>query len=176
MNLMLVTIARFSEIMLWVVGFLFAADFALIVFIVARTGKVDQDEGRVLTEHGTGAGNALNPLGGAGDTPGTGKYVVKEKILLSRSEYITDESLVDGTATKTERLLVHCAQMAFFLFWLLFVFIGLTLAPSNPVQGAFFVIAPTIGFFMAGLGMYRGRTKALRKLKKRKAASRTVGQ
>src|SRR5208282_696782 len=176
MNLTLVTIAKFSEIMLWLVGFLFAADFAAIVLIIVRTGKVGPDEGRVVTEHGTGTGNALNPSGGARGTIGAGKYVVKEKILLSRSRYITDESLVDGTATKTERLLVYCAQMAFFLFWLLFVFIGLTLAPSNPIQGAFFVIAPTIGFSMAAVGMYRGRTEALHKVKKRKAASRSAGQ
>jgi hypothetical protein len=164
-NLTLVTIAKFSETMLWVVGFLFVADFAAIVVIVVRTGKVDQDEGQVVTEQGSG-GNVL----------GAGRYVAKEKILVSRSEYITDASLVDGTATKTERLLVHCAQIAFFLFWLLFVFIGLRLLPSNPIQGAFFVIVPTIGFSKAGVGMYRGRTEALRQLKKRKAASRRARQ
>ena len=165
MKLTLVTIAKFSETMLWVVGFLFVANLAVIILIVVRTGKVDRDEGQVVTEQGSG-GNAL----------GVGMYAAKEKVLVDRSTFISDESLVDGTATKTERLLVHCAQMAFFLFWLLFVFIGLRCLPSNPIQGAFFVIVPTIGFSMAGVGIYRGRTEALRKLKKRKAASGTARQ
>ncbi|HXX99332.1 MAG TPA: hypothetical protein VEI54_00330, partial [Candidatus Limnocylindrales bacterium] len=85
-------------------------------------------------------------------------------VLVSRSGYISDKSLVDGTATKSERLLVHCAQLLFFLFWLLFVFIGLSSLPAHPFEGAYFIILPTIGFSWAAVGMHRGRVEALRKL------------
>jgi hypothetical protein len=64
--------------------------------------------------------------------------VAKERILLSRSEFISDKSLVDGTATKSERALVYGIKLFFFLFGLLFVFIGLSLLPSQPAGGAIF--------------------------------------
>lgn len=164
MHLTLAAIAKFSVRMLWVVGFLFVADFGAIILIVLRTGKVDQDEGCVVTKQGTVTGNALNRTGSGVNFLGVSKYWGKEKILVHRSEFISDKSLVDGTATKSQRLLVHCAQLAFVLFWLLFVFIGLSLGPAQPIQGAFFVIVPSIGFSMAAVGMYKGRTDALRKL------------
>ncbi len=154
MHLTLAAIAKFSVRMLWVVGFLFVADFAAIILLVVRTGKVDQDEGRVATTGG--GGNLLGAWG-------------KEKILVHRSEFISGESLVDGTATKSQRLLVHCFWLAFFLFWLLFVFIGLSLLPAQPIRGAFFVIVPSIGFFRAAVGMHKGHTDALRKLQARVA-------
>ena len=153
MHLTLVTIAKFSVRILRVVGFLFIEDFAAIILLVVRTGKVEPDEGRVAT---TGGGNLLVAWG-------------KEKILVHRSEFISGESLVDGTATKSQRLLVHCFWLAFFLFWLLFVFIGLSLLPAQPIRGAFFVIVPSIGFFRAAVGMHKGHTDALRKLQARVA-------
>ena len=161
MNLTLVSIAKLSQTMLWVVGFLMVADLASITLIILRIGKVDPEEGHVVTERGSGSGGALNPVGGA---MGGGRYVLKEKVLVSRSGYISDKSLVDGTATKSERLLVHCAQLLFFLFWLLFVFIGLSSLPAHPFEGAYFIILPTIGFSWAAVGMHRGRVEALRKL------------
>jgi len=120
----------------------------------------------VVTNQGTMTGNALNQTGGV-NSLGVSKYWGKEKILVDRSEFISDESLVDGTATKSQRLLVHCAQLAFVLFWLLFVFIGLSLVPAQPIQGAFFIIVPSIGFSMAAVGMYKGHRDALRKLQGR---------
>ena len=167
MHLTLVTIAKVSETMLWVVGFLFVADFAAIILIVLRSGKVDQDEGRVVTNQGTITGNALNRTGGV-NFLGVSKYWGKEKILVDRSKFISDVSLVDGTATKSQRFLVHCAQLAFVLFWLLFVFIG-SLVPAQPIQGAFLIIVPSIGFSMAAVGMYKGHRDALRKLQGRVA-------
>lgn len=173
MNLTLVTIAKFSATMVWVDGFLLAANLFAIVLMVVRTGNVDQDEGSVVTEHGTFNGNAMNPTGGGVNRLRIGKYVAKEKILVSRSAFISDESLVDGTATKSQRLLVHCAQLFFFLFWLLFVFVGLSLAPAQPIQGAWFVIVSTIGFSMAAVGMRRGRAEALRKLQRRRGTEKS---
>ncbi len=109
------------------------------MIVVVRRGKVDNDEGYVLKEQGPLTGNALNEMGGVVHVVGgAGKYVAKEKILVSRSEFISDESLVDGTATKSERLKVQGIKLFFVLFWLLFVFIGLSLLPSEPVAGGDF--------------------------------------
>jgi len=166
-NLTLVSIAKFSQTILWVVGFLMVADLASITLIILRIGKVDPEEGHLVTERGSGSGGALNRVGSLGG----GRYVLKEKVLVSRSGYISDKSLVDGTATKSERLLVHCAQLLFFLFWLLFVLIGLSLLPAQPIEGAYFITLPTIGFFWAAVGMHRGRVEALRKLKMKRDAT-----
>jgi len=177
-HLTLAAIAKFSVRMLWVVGFLFVADFGAIILIVLRTGKVDQDEGCVVTKQGTVTGNALNRTGSGVNFLGVSKYWGKEKILVHRSEFISDKSLVDGTATKSQRLLVHCAQLAFVLFWLLFVFIGLSLLPTGPIGGAIFIILSTFGFSKAGMGMHRGRVEAPRKvtMKREKAAKRLEGK
>ncbi|MGA7634620.1 MAG: hypothetical protein WCB11_27970 [Terriglobales bacterium] len=171
MNLTLVTIATFSQKMLWVVGCLMIADLASIALIALRIGKADPEEGQVITQRGFGSGGALNPAGGS---VGGGTYVLKEKVLFSRSGYISDESLVDGTATKSQRRLVHCAQLLFFLFWLLFVFIGLSLLPTAPIGGAIFIILPTYGFSRAAVGMHRGRVEALRRvaMKRERTAER----
>ena len=168
MNSLLVAIAKFSETMLWVVGFLLAVNLSAMVILVLRHGVVDEEEGTVLNERGRLTGNGLNAPGI--HVPIVGAYVVKEKILLSRSEFISDKSLVDGTATKSERLLVYCIKLFFFLLWLLFVFIGLNLLPSQPASAAFFVSVPSIFFFKAALMMHKGRLDALRKLGKRAVA------
>jgi hypothetical protein len=60
--------------------------------------------------------------------------------------------------------MVQGIRLFFVLFWLLFVFIGLSLLPSEPAAGAIFVIGPTIFFAKAALMMRRGRQDALRKL------------
>ena len=168
MSSTLVTIAKFSQTMLWVVGFLIPANLAAITLIILRIGKVDPEEGHVITARGSGSGGALNPVGGS---IGGGRYVLKEKVFVSRSGYISDKSLVDGTATNSERLLVHCAQLLFFLFWLLFVFIGLSLLPTEPIGGAVLIILPSIGFSRAATGMHRGRVEALGKLKRKRERS-----
>ena len=139
MNSLLIRVANFSGTMLWVTGFLLAANLVALMIVVVRRGKVDNDEGYVLKEQGPLTGNALNEMGGVVHVVGgAGKYVAKEKILVSRSEFISDESLVDGTATKSERLKVQGIKLFFVLFWLLFVFIGLSLLPSEPVAGGDF--------------------------------------
>jgi hypothetical protein len=95
---------------------------------------------------------------------------------VSRSEFISDESLVDGTATKSERLMVQGIRLFFVLFWLLFVFIGLSLLSSEPVVGAIFVIAPTISFAKAALMMRKGRQDALRKLSRAGSGDSSFGK
>ena len=174
MNSLLIRVANFSGTMLWVTGFLLAANLVALMIVVVRRGKINNGEGRVLNEQGPLTGNALNEMcGGIHVVGGGGRYVAKEKILVRRSGFISDESLVDGTATKSERLMVQGIRLFFVLFWLLFVFVGLSLAPAQPIQGAWFVIVSTIGFSMAAVGMRRGRAEALRKLQRRRGTEKS---
>ena len=165
MNSLLIRAASFSGTMLWVTGFLLAANFVALMIAVVRRGKVDNDQGRLLKEQGPLTANALSEMGsGVNVVVGGGKYMAKEKILVSRSASISDHSLVDGTATKSERLMVQGIKLFFFLFWLLFVFIGVSLLPSEPVAGVVSVIGSTIFFAKAAWMMHKGRQDALRKL------------
>jgi hypothetical protein len=163
-NSLLVAIAKFSETMLWVVGALFVADFAALMVVVVRRGTMDQEEGCVVNEQVPLSGNNRNAMGGQIVVAGTGR--AKAKIFLSRSSFISDESLVDGTATKSQRLLVHGIKLAFFLFWLLAVFGVLSVLPSNPVAGLLVIIILSVVFFKAAALMRKGRMDALRKLKR----------
>jgi hypothetical protein len=166
MNSLLIRVANFSGTMLSVTGFLLASNLVVLMIVVVRRGKVENDEGCVLKEQGPITANALNEVGsGVNVVGGGGKYMAKEKILVSRSLFISDQSLVDGTAKKSERLMVQGIKLFFFLFWLLFVFIGLSLLPSEPVAGAIFVIGPTVFFARAAFMMRKGRQDALRKLR-----------
>ena len=164
MNSLLVTIAKFSETMLWVVGPLFVADFAAVMIVVFRSGTVDQEEGSVVNEQVPLPGINRNPMGGPIVVAGTGR--AKAKILLSRFSSISDDSLVDGTATKSQRLIVHGSKLAFLLFWLLVVFGMLSVLPSNPIAVLFVITIMNIIFFQAAALVRKGRRDALRKLKK----------
>jgi hypothetical protein len=70
---LLMSVAKFSETMLWVVGTLFVADFAALMIAVVRSGKVDQEEGRVVSEQMPLSGNVRNEQGGEVAVAGTGR-------------------------------------------------------------------------------------------------------
>jgi hypothetical protein len=91
----LATVVNFSETAVWVFGALFVADFGAVIIYVYRSGNVDEEEGRVVTGRIPLSGNIV-----------TGASWVKKKVLASRSAYVSDMSLVDGTATKSQRLFV----------------------------------------------------------------------
>lgn len=98
--------------------------------------------------------------------------ITREKILVSRSGFISSKSLADGTATKGERLLFHGLKLLFFFFSLLFLFAGLSMLPSQPVTGAAFAIFAIIFFSKAALIMRIGRKDAVRKPRKKGMATR----
>jgi hypothetical protein len=156
--------------MLWVVGAFFVANFAALMIVVVRRGTVDQEEGCVVNEQGPIIGDNLNAMGGHAVV--AGRYLAKEKVLLNRSSFISDDSLVDGTATQNQRLIVHGIKLAFLLFWLLFVFGVLSTLPSNPVAVLLMILIMSIIFFKAAAMMRKGRQDALRKLGKKVAATR----
>jgi hypothetical protein len=159
-NSALVTIAKFSQTMLWVAGALFVADFAAIMISVVRSGRADKDQGCVVNE--ALGSDSLDVM--KSDAVVTGRYPAKKKVLLSRSLLISDKSLLDGTATKSQHLMVHGIKLAFLFFWLAWVFGALILLPSNPAPALLMLIFVSIGLFRAVALMRRGRQDALRKL------------
>jgi hypothetical protein len=126
---LLTGVADFSGTAVWVVGSLFALEFVAIFIYVYRTGTVDKDkeEGSIVTRGTRVSGGPLR-----GSPLIAGGYWSKSKMLLTRSGYISEMSLVDGTATKAERLIVDGLKLAFLLFWLAWAFGILTLLPSEP--------------------------------------------
>jgi hypothetical protein len=72
-NSLLVTIAKFSEMMLWIIGALFVVDFAALMIVVVRSGTVDREEGSVVNEQVPLSGNDRNAMGGDVAVGGTGQ-------------------------------------------------------------------------------------------------------
>jgi hypothetical protein len=165
MDSLLVTVAPYSLVAAAVFGLLFVVDLLAMVIYVARSGKIDPEEGHVVTENRPLTTSDVATLGNTG-APG-GRYWGKHKVFLSRSKYITDMSLVDGTATEAQRRLVRGIKLAAILFWLAWVSGGLALLPSEPIFGTTIIIFLT-GMFIQSVRMVRkGRADALRKLKER---------
>jgi hypothetical protein len=163
-NSLLIAIAKFGETMLWVVGPLFVLVLTAVIIGAVRRGTVDQEEGSVVNEQGPLSTANRNAMEGDVTVPVTGQ--AKGRVSLSRSSFISDESLVDGTATKSERLIVHGSKLAFLLFWLLVVFGMLSVLPSNPIAVLFVIAIMSIILFQAAALVRKGRRNALRKLKK----------
>jgi hypothetical protein len=172
LNSLLITVASFSETAVWVFGALFVADLVLVMIYVYRIGNVDKAEGRIVTEHRPLSTSDWITMGGSGFI--AGKYWGKHKVLVSRSTYITEMSLVDGTATKSQRLLVRGIQLAAFFFWLAWVFGALTLLPSIPALALVFLLFVTIWFLGGVRLVLKGRADALRQLKERRASRKDL--
>jgi hypothetical protein len=165
MDAMLVSVSTLSGIAAGVFGLLFVVDLIGMVIYVSRSGHVEPEEGQVVTENRSRMASDSIELGGTGALGG--RYWGKHKVFFSRSAYISDLSLVDGTATKAQRRLVRAIQLAAVLFWLMFACGALTLLPSQPALALFFAIFIT-GWFLFGVRLVlKGRAEALRKLKER---------
>jgi hypothetical protein len=135
-----------------------------MMIYVARSGTIGPEEGHVVTENrALKSGDVA--MGGT-SAPG-GRYWGKHKVFLSRSTYITDMSLVDGTATSAQRRLAHGIELGMVLFGLAWMFLGLSLLPSQPVGGLLFVAFSTYWLFFWIRSPMKGRADALRKLKER---------
>ncbi len=162
MDTFLTKIANFSETAMGVVGALFVVDFVAIFICAYRTGTTDVEQGRVVTRRRRPSGLIA------------GQYWSKSKALVSRRVYISEMSLVDGTATPAQHLIAHGIKLAFLLFWLAFIFGILTLLPSEPG------LALTMLFIMCCLLcsaislMLRSRAKALRKFAEQQARRKTT--
>jgi hypothetical protein len=160
---LLIKVANFSESAVWVVGSLFVLEFVALFYFVYRAGKRGKEEGRVVTEQMRGRSG---PLIGW-------RYWSKRRVLASRSAYISEMSLVDGTATKAERLIAHGIKLAFLLFWLAFVLGILTLLPSEPGLALSMLLLMCCALYYGVTLIRRSRADALRKLAEKQAPPKT---
>jgi hypothetical protein len=93
----------------------------------------------------------------------------KKKMFVSRSVYASDMAMVEGSATKSQRLFVYGVQLAFILFWLAFVFGALTLLDSELAFALSAVFFMSCGLLYGVTAIGRGRADALRKLEQKRA-------
>lgn len=164
MDALLTKVANFSGTAVWVVGGLFALEFVAIFIYVYRTGTADKEEGRVVSQRTRMSGSPLR-----GSPLVAGRYWSKSNVLFSRSGYISEMSLVDGTATKAERLIVYGLKLAFLLFWLAWAFGILTLLPSEPGVALTGLLIWSYALW-CGVNMIRkGRADAQRKFAEKQA-------
>lgn len=100
------------------------ADLAAMITYTIRFGQPDNLKGKVITEDRPLNVSLSNP-------PLMGRS--KVKMLGSRSGFVTMESLVDGTATFGERMMVLGIITLFISFFFIFVGGGLMLMKGLPI-------------------------------------------
>ena len=97
-------------------------------------------------------------------------------ILVNRATEITTESLVDGTASKTDRLVAAGIQMALVCFALLFLGTAMTLLPDTGPMSILFVIVPAIWLYSIFGAKRKDVRKAQEKVKKPAAKAAFSGR
>ncbi len=162
MDTFLTKVANFSETAMWVVGVLFVVEFVAIFIYASRSGKADAEEGHVVTRRPRPSGLIA------------GRFWSKSKVLVCRCGYISEMSLVDGTATPTQRLIVLGIKLALLFFWLAFVFGILTLLPSEPGLALAMLFIMCCVLCSAVILMRRSRANALRKWAEKQARRKST--
>lgn len=113
-------------------GTVLVADLAAMIVYTLRHGQSDHLQGKVITENRPLSAMSLRippPMGWS-----------KRKMLGSKSGYVTMDSLVDGSATFAERMMVVGIITAMVSFFLVFVGVGLLLTKDLLI----FVLFPVI--------------------------------
>jgi hypothetical protein len=112
----------------------FVADMTAMAIYTIRFGESDGTAGRIVS------GRRTLPL-----SPGARPSIARSKIrsLGDRHRYITMRSLVDGTATPAERMMVAGIITAVGSFFCIFLGLALIFAANNPV-GLAFAIVPAL--------------------------------
>jgi hypothetical protein len=126
--------ARIGPRVTIVAAVILVLDLAALVTIMILRGQTDRATGAVVDDGPMAMG--LGPRFGRS----------KRKILVSKSGFVTVESLVEGTATLAERLLVVGIFVLFASFFLVFVGVALMILQEWAVAAVLFVAVP--GFFV----------------------------
>ena len=147
------------EILILGVVLMLAAISFLAVYAF-RYGTPDEDEGRTVTDES----RSMMPNVGSGFT--SRRAASRRKMVYARDGEITDESLVDGTATPGQRMVVACILTMFVSLFLLFLGFSLWVMKDNPIVVFFpFVMAVWLGGFLRVV--WRDRQKAKRAVARR---------
>ena len=136
------------------------AAIGYLVLYAIRYGEPDEEEGKTVTDH-----RPIMPtfVSGLRFT----KSISKRSVQLSRSGEITDDSLVDGTATLGQRIVVLCIITMFVCIFLLFLGLSLWALKDNPLAA---IMPIPVGAWL--LNFLRVVWRDHQKAKKRVAARR----
>jgi hypothetical protein len=127
------------------------AMISLIVYVVRR-GKSNEEEGKVITTSDV-----------IGSVDPTIRGFSKEKVLVSRSKFVSMESLVNGTASKQDVRFAIAITVALISFSLIFACVALINLPSQGPGVLLFMVVP-IGM---GWSMWKSMYKDYREAKKK---------
>ena len=130
-------LAKIGRYALPVVIPLFVADIVGMVIYTIRHGSDDSSDDSDDVAPATVAGLPGRVL--------AAHYRARARVLVSKEEWISDDSLVDGTATPAQQMLVRAIKAFFLLFWLIFVCIGFILMRADWTR-LLFLIIPQSGF------------------------------
>jgi hypothetical protein len=156
--------ARIGPFIFGIALALMVAIFVALAVMLAHSRAPDADGGHVVSDD--------KPYQQPTYFTGVGKMVfrTKRKILFSRTGFVSVESIVNGTATTQERLIVLGITAAFFCMSLVMIGVGLMFMKNDPSA----LLAPVFG--IAFFGYYvRLVWRDFRRVKE-KLANRTRGK
>jgi hypothetical protein len=144
------------------VGVLFVSDLVFMVVYTLRKGESDKSEGKTVVINESMTADRRGTLGTNRQILAS-QYRTKEKVIASRSDFISDDALAAGTATIGQRTMVYAIKLFFLLFGLIFVSLGLI---EIKTLGILFILFGNIWFFQIVRTWRRGAKEAKERLAK----------
>ncbi len=133
---------------------LLVSAIGFMAFYAFRYGTPDDDEGRTVTDKTRAMGPVI--VSGLASV----RQASRRKMVYARRGEITDDSLVDGTATPGERTVVVCILTMFVCLFLLFLGLSLWAMKDNPLVVVFPpVMAIWLGNFLRIVWQDRQKAK-----------------
>jgi hypothetical protein len=151
------------------VGVLFVSDLVFMVVYTLRKGESDKSEGKTVVINESMTADRRGTLGTNRQILAS-QYRTKEKVIASRSDFISDDALAAGTATIGQRTMVSAIKLFFLLFGLIFVSLGLI---EIKTIGILFILFGNIWFFQIVRTWRRGAKEAKQRLAKNMAEQKS---
>jgi len=159
-NALAFKLAKVGWVLLIIDLTIFAGVMVSLIVYTLRRGKSGEEEGQVITTSSV-PGN-LDP---------TIRGLSKEKVLLSRSKYVSMKSLVNGTATKQDWAFAIGIMVALISFSLIFACVALINLPSEGPGILFFMVVPVVFAWCMWQTMYKDYRKATKMKQHRRRQS-----
>jgi len=157
-------VGRSLVIASWIVLFL---DVAAMVIYTIRSGSKNGDTADTVSGNQNPVADNASYLTTDHRTR-AGRYRSKVKILAQASGFVTDDALVDGSATLGQRMMVRGIKLLFTCLWLIMVSFGLWVLNDN-LMGIYMIVAPSIWFSMVVWNWRKDRKAAVRRVASRRS-------
>jgi hypothetical protein len=158
-----------SHVGAWMLGIVISVmvvDLILMVIYTIRHGQSDGRSGTVETDD-----EPLSPPMWMKGRIGSWHGRTKRRIVASRSGFISNESLADGSATVGERLMVVGIITFLFCFFLVFLGMGLLMMEDNPLV---LLMSAAVGVWL--FNIFKGAHADYREAKKRVVARNSASE